>query len=158
MTELIVGNCMFRDRETQAGYESYIRRLKEQHGGEAPCPFCGIEADDPGVVLEEGSMYVIKNRFPYTIYDGQEVTDHLLLIPKRHVLNLGALAIREKDDYFALYAKLEDEGYSAVTRAPGANSRSIQGHVHTHQFKYGRLVSRQHFDRGGGLNDIGYVG
>lgn len=157
MAELIVGNCMFRDRETQSRYEAYISKLKEQYGEQPPCPFCGIESDDPAVVLEENSMYVIKNRFPYSTFDGQEVTEHLLLIPKRHIISLGGLALREKDDYFGLYAKLEDQGYSAMTRAPGANSRSIQGHVHTHQMKYGRLVSRQQFDRASGENAIDYA-
>ncbi|HET8690355.1 MAG TPA: hypothetical protein VFL81_02875 [Candidatus Saccharimonadales bacterium] len=156
MADLIVGNCMFRDRETQARYEAYRFELEKQYGEQPPCPFCDIEAGDPGVVLEEGSMYVIKNRFPYSIYDGQEVTDHLLLIPKRHIISLGGLALREKDDYFALYAKLEDEGYSAMTRAPGTNSRSVQGHVHTHQLRYGRLISRQQFDRFSGENTIDY--
>lgn len=143
----VIGTCLNRTLEVQAQYEAYIAEQRHRFGTHAPCPFDELSPEDENIMSEEATALALRNRFPYDVYDGQKVVDHLLVIPKRHVRALGELSLREKDDYWALLTKYEELGYSSMTRSPANYARSVLGHVHTHQFKYGSLLIAQHFDR-----------
>lgn len=143
----VIGTCLARTPEVQAQYEAYIAEQRELYGAYAPCPFDELSPGDENIVNEEVTALALRNRFPYDMYDGQKVEEHLLVIPKRHVRALGELSLREKDDYWALLTKYEEMGYSSMTRSPANYARSVRGHVHTHQFRYGPLLIAQYFDR-----------
>lgn len=98
------------------------------------CPFC----DDGGNVVEDvlGSMVVIRNRFPYAVWDSAHVEDHLMIVPSRHVLSLDEYTDAEGLDFFALVRRYEAAGYSIFSRSPQSVGRSVE-HVHTHLMKTG---------------------
>lgn len=154
----VIGTCLARTPETQAQYEAYIAEQRLLYGTHAPCPFETLNSDDESIMSEEATALALRNKFPYNVYDGQKVVEHLLVIPKRHVRALGELSLREKDDYWALLTKYEELGYSSMTRSPANHARSVRGHVHTHQFLYGPLLIAQHFDREQHINATRFAG
>lgn len=64
-------------------YDNYVRKLKI-------CPFCKIL--DSEKLEENKSFILILSRAPYT-------KDHLLLIPKRHVLKMENIKNKERLDF-----------------------------------------------------------
>jgi galactose-1-phosphate uridylyltransferase len=98
------------------------------------CPFCAL--DDRDIHVDGPSMRVMANRFPYSYWDGGNVVEHLLLVPKRHVLSLAELQDDEKLEAISLMAEYEADGYSVYWRNQTSSSRSIP-HQHTHLFKLG---------------------
>jgi ATP adenylyltransferase len=98
------------------------------------CPFCVL--DKRKVDAETATMRVVANRFPYQYWDSRNVTEHLLLTPKRHVLSLSELRDDEKVEAINLMAEYESNGYSVYWRSQTNDSRSVP-HQHTHLFKLG---------------------
>ena len=62
--------------------------------------------------------FLIKNRFPYSIWDGQIVVDHLMITPKEHTDNLSGTPDKGKIEYLDIIKKFEDKGYNIYARAP----------------------------------------
>lgn len=109
-------------------------RLYRQHRKDyidSECPFCLIKKLDAQYVEETKNLKVIRNHFPYSIWDGQGVVDHLMIVPKRHTDKLGSLSLEAAGEYISLVDKYELDGYNVYARAPGSNVKSIVHH-HTH--------------------------
>lgn len=98
------------------------------------CSFCALTQGDGQVVSESEHFWTAINLFAYDLWDDRNVDEHLMLLPKRHVMSLGNLTPAEQVDYMKQLAVYEDLGYSTYTRAPTNASRSIP-HLHTHLFK-----------------------
>lgn len=102
------------------------------------CPFCN-PADRE--IIDTGTYYtILRNIFPYSIWDGQEVQDHLMIVPKAHRETMTATtknAAKENSELFAFIAAYESKGYNIYTRAPGSAIRSVPHH-HTHLIKPGK--------------------
>lgn len=93
------------------------------------CGFCGATAEE--IVEVRGTMLVIVNLFPYAAWDGMQVTEHLMVVPARHLLSKAEFTEEEAADWWQVASEYEARGYSVYTRSPGNASRSV-AHLHTH--------------------------
>ena len=64
------------------------------------CPFCDLPKKE--IIEENDSAAVLLSRSPY-------VKDHLLVVPKKHVVNLSELDSGERDDLFRLVFFAQDK-------------------------------------------------
>lgn len=98
------------------------------------CSFCHLADCGEQIVMETNAFLVVRNLFPYSIWDGQRVADHLLVIPKVHTDTLSALAPNQAQELVAIISEYEKQGYNVYARAPGSHMKSIT-HQHTHLIK-----------------------
>lgn len=110
-------------------WDAYVQFMQSSDNS---CPFC--RTDTQTLVEATHSMQIIRNLFPYAVWDSRHVEDHLMVIPTRHVLSLDEYTDREAVEFFALVRRYEASGYSLYSRAPTNTSRSV-GHAHTHLIK-----------------------
>lgn len=100
------------------------------------CNFCAFSADDSQVLASHRHFWLVKNIFPYDIWDDNQVLDHLMIVPKRHIVGLGELTAAESKELFQIIGLYEGDGYSLYARAPQNIAKSIV-HQHTHLIKLG---------------------
>ena len=81
-------------------------------------------------------MVVIRNRFPYTLWDGSPVVDHLMIVPKRHIEAAGNFTYEEQQEWSSYALQYEADNYSVYARSAGNGAKSIV-HQHTHLIKVG---------------------
>lgn len=115
-----------RSRREELHYKDSLRQSR----GDG-CPFCAITTDTERVVESGRNFFVIHNIFPYSLWDGQYVIDHLMVVPKRHINSLSALKTREKAEYVDILGQYESNGYNIYARAPQSTTKSVP-HQHTH--------------------------
>lgn len=115
-----------RSRREEKNYSRYRKKLVS---GE--CQFCSIKDSDDQFVKASKSFKVIRNIFAYSIWDGQSVDDHLMIVPKRHVDSLAHLNESEAREYIKLVGQYEQAGYSSYSRHPSSTIKSVV-HQHTH--------------------------
>jgi diadenosine tetraphosphate (Ap4A) HIT family hydrolase len=97
------------------------------------CTLCN-ENNKPNVIKDNDTMLVLRNRVSYDIFEGRRVTDHLMIVPKRHVEKVGEFTDKEKLDFMSLAGEYEAQGYNVYARGMGNISRSVK-HQHTHLIK-----------------------
>jgi diadenosine tetraphosphate (Ap4A) HIT family hydrolase len=78
------------------------------------------------------------------MWDRSHVTDHIMVVPKRHIEGVAEFTIEEQQEYVAALASYERSGYAFYTRNPGAATKSIP-HLHTHAMQLGSLVTPLNF-------------
>lgn len=120
---------MYRTTKNQRIYDDHRARTKADG-----CPFCNMPPEKRKTIEESAHALVIQNIFPYEVWEGFKATEHLLLIPKRHVSSLNELNSGERTDIMNLYCKYEALGFNLYSRAPGSGART-HAHVHTHFIK-----------------------
>ncbi len=98
------------------------------------CVFCEVKKTDKRFVEETPHFFVIKNDFPYSLWDHQGVESHLMITPKMHTSNLSNLTNQQKIEYFDLIEKYESKGYNIFARSPYSIVKTIP-HQHTHLIK-----------------------
>jgi ATP adenylyltransferase len=86
-------------------------------------------------------MQVVANKFPYEFWDNRPVVEHLLLIPKRHVLSLDELTLEEKSQAIHLMSQYESKDYSVYWRSQNNQTRTVP-HQHTHLIKLQKKNTR----------------
>lgn len=119
-----------RGRKNQAIYRQHL-----QSSDASICYFCQTELElAPEILRSSRDFYVGVNSFGYDVWDGCTVSEHLMLIPKRHVASLAELTPAELQDYAEQLAQAESQGYSLYTRSPDNITKSIT-HLHTHLIK-----------------------
>ena len=113
---------------TSRQYKKYREKNKSS---KKPGVFCQLD-DVINVVHEETEKFqVINNLFPYDIWDGYAVKEHLLIIPKKHTKTIADFDSKGLQEYASLLAKYEAAGYSIYARSP-QNKRKTVSHEHTH--------------------------
>jgi diadenosine tetraphosphate (Ap4A) HIT family hydrolase len=118
-------------RKTVKEYAKFIAKDKQR----TICTFCNeLIGDRPNVITENDTMFIIPNRVSYDIFEGQRVTDHLMVIPKRHLETLSDFKDVEKLDQMNFLAEYEKKGYDVYARGVGNIARSVS-HQHTHLIK-----------------------
>jgi diadenosine tetraphosphate (Ap4A) HIT family hydrolase len=123
-----------RSRKEERIYKRYLADVPK-----STCQFCAID-DASDQILELGhSFRVIHNIFGYSIWDGLDVKDHLMVVPRRHADRLSALSNKEAIELVKLLAKYEELGYNVYSRTPGSSVKSI-AHMHIHLIKTGSKV------------------
>lgn len=107
----------------------YARYLAERP--DTGCVFCVLDSDDPSFVAEHAGFWIIKNLFPYALWDDRPVTEHLMIVPKRHIISLAEFDADERYEYMDLIGDYEQRGYSIYSRTDLSPTRSVP-HQHTH--------------------------
>jgi diadenosine tetraphosphate (Ap4A) HIT family hydrolase len=130
---------MLHYRKTSKKYSKLNKNDKSLSG----CTFCK-EIGGPRIVKENNTMFVIANRVSYDMFEGRRVTDHYMVIPKRHVESLKDFTEQEKLDHMTLLGEYEDKGYNVYARALTSISRTAK-HQHTHMIKLLNKHSRMVF-------------
>lgn len=97
------------------------------------CPFC-LPETLARAVYEGKHIYIVPNLTSYDLWEAQDVEDHLLIIPRRHVQSLSELDEKERLAVMDAAASHEAKGYSIYARGKGFINRSVQ-HQHTHLIK-----------------------
>lgn len=122
----MLAGITWRSRKDQRTYD-----LKLQSATTDECYFCAANHVSVSTVAATKHFIISRNTFPYKVWDGCGVIDHLILSPRRHINALSELSTDEQVDYMAQLARYEAKGYSVYTRSPTNRSRSI-AHQHTH--------------------------
>jgi diadenosine tetraphosphate (Ap4A) HIT family hydrolase len=68
------------------------------------------------------------------MFEGRKVTDHVMVIPKRHHEDIQSFNDQEKIDAMAIIGDYEARGYNLYARGVGSPTRSVK-HQHTHLIK-----------------------
>lgn len=99
------------------------------------CPFCTIKENEPREIHEETTyFYRVENIFGYDVWDGYAVSDHQMIVPKRHITSFSDMNDDEKSEYLSLVLEGEKEGYCVYTRGVNGPSKSV-AHAHSHLIK-----------------------
>lgn len=107
----------------------------------AECTFCDF-SNLPNEIIEESNLFwVVENLFKYDFWDSCGVEEHLMIVPKRHVIGISEFNKKEQDEYFKVVSKYENHGYSLYARAPSDITKSVL-HQHSHFIKLDRKPKR----------------
>jgi hypothetical protein len=119
-----------RKRKSEKAYKKYVAAK------EAGCDFCDITPESHQFKQEHTYFWIIENIFGYDMWDGVDVLDHLLCVPKRHVDGMHHFTEAEAKEYFTIMASYEENAYSVYARAPQNIVKSVP-HQHTHFIRIG---------------------
>lgn len=120
----------YRSRAEIMEWRREMRRLRKENK-HTTCVFCAVDPSEERFVRQTRHFFVIKNIFPYSQWDGHDVTDHLLIVPKIHTDRLSSLDAEAAEEYLNLVGEYEVQGYNFYGRAPHSKRKSIE-HQHTH--------------------------
>jgi galactose-1-phosphate uridylyltransferase len=109
-----------RSRKHAKQYKKYQQSLKDVDD----CAFCILDMEDPQYISETIHFKVIRNRFPYILWDAQRVVEHLMLVPRQHTDTLKTLSPGESKEYVELISDFENRGYNIYARSPRSSSKS----------------------------------
>lgn len=119
----------YHNRKTK---RRYVKLAKKPSG---VCDFCHPITHANNIITETTHAFVIENRVHYDQWELSRVIDHLLVIPKRHVLHLSELNAEERADIMDIIADYEgNKHYEIYARSPVSVTRSVP-HQHTHLIK-----------------------
>lgn len=124
---------MYRKPETVKAYKAYKQSLPK----DLVCDFCDEKYIE--TLKDYGSFRVVRNRFPYAMWDNHLVDDHLMLIPKRHVHDLKEFTAEERNDFMNAMIEFDERGYCIWLRDQTAKGRSVS-HQHTHFIKTSKTI------------------
>ena len=129
---------MYRTRKHTKKYSPQKNR-KQLKTGDKKCPFCSLPEEQ---IVENGkTMMVIENLFPYQFWDFMKVTEHLMIVPKRHIESRGKLDQTERDELISTMADYQYRGYNMYGREQGNVIKSVP-HQHTHLIKCDSKTAR----------------
>jgi len=119
-----------RSRKQVKQYDRYRKKV-----GGAACEFCQLDIDKHSQVLRTTpSFKLIRNIFPYSVWDSQQVVDHLMIVPKQHTDTLKHLSDEQAAEFVQLISEYEEQGYNVYARAPKSSIKTVE-HQHTHLIK-----------------------
>lgn len=116
-----------RSSKEEREYKKYLRGRDP-----AICIFC--EGLGEARLITTSNFKVIKARFAYSIWDGQWVYDHLMVIPLQHTDTIAHFSEKIVVEYHKLLGEYEQQGYNVYARAPTSKIKSVP-HQHTHLIK-----------------------
>ena len=123
-------------------YRKTIKKYRARQRS-AGCPFCD-QATIAEDVHETNLVYVVPNLTQYDLWELHDVTDHLLVIPKRHVKSLSELTDAERLAIMNIIARYEAQGYNVYARGVNFVKKSVE-HQHTHLIKVSNKKPRMSF-------------
>lgn len=97
------------------------------------CPFCAVSTKER-TIRETKYSYIVENLTSYDLWENLDVTDHLLLIPKKHVRSLTELSSVESLDIMKLISEYQSNNYNIYARAVDGIMGTVE-HQHTHLIK-----------------------
>ncbi len=111
--------------------KAYVKYRKSLQLRGMPCPLC-VDVSDREIVQSHPLFSVIKNDFPYYFFESVRVRSHLMLVPRRYIVDFPELTDDEASEYMEILREYSAQGYSSLTRSESSAQRSIQAHLHTH--------------------------
>lgn len=129
----------FRTRKAELSYKKFRKANPV-----ADCNFCAFHADDRQTVREAEYFWIAKNIFAYSLWEGLDVQEHLMVVPKKHRDSLHHFTPAELREYSELVAEYDERGYSTYTRSSLNVSKSV-AHQHTHLLKLGQRHTKATF-------------
>lgn len=124
---------MYRLAKKELLYRKSLKNEKE-------CYFCNPESK---VILEKtDNFYIMKNNFPYDIWDYNKVSRHLLLVSKKHFINLDEFSKNLLIEYVKILQKYSKMDYDIFIRASNSSTKT-QSHFHTHFIKVSGKIIRK---------------
>lgn len=120
------GRDMFRYRKAAKKYKGHKDNV---------CPFC--QPLPEYLVRETPHCFVVKSMFPYELWEFRDVTEHLLVVPKRHVKSFADLNQTERYELMDIISEYEGQNYNIYARSSNSVQRTIPLHQHTHIIKTG---------------------
>lgn len=118
-----------RSRKEHKLYKRYLKTTDK-----SVCNFCAIQTGSDQLIEQTEYFKVLQNIFPYSIWDGLSVVDHLMITPIQHTDNLGGMQPDQKTEFVDLVARYEAHGYNIYARTPASKIKSV-AHQHTHLIK-----------------------
>jgi len=115
----------------------YITGDKTDASAENSCVFCvgsSTQQDEQRQILHRGELaFVVMNRFPYS-------NGHLLVVPYRHLADIGELSVDERAEMFelvclaqqALQEVMNPQGFNLGMNLGAAAGAGIAAHLHWH--------------------------
>lgn len=169
MTEIIdrprtLAPAIGRSEATQARYNEHW--LQKSLSGDTSCDLCRTAEEKPRAIkiggktleLVEKHIALVDNDYPYVVYDGYEVFEHRMVVPKSHHAELKDFFPEEYAGYMGAMAIIMQEYDLTFTRSPQNNGSSIKGHLHTHAMKLGRRVEELSYSKNDGINLVRFKG
>lgn len=143
----------------------YTNSLLKKSTG--PCVFCPDRINHQDIrnrFGKDGRFIVIAASSPYAHFDAQEVLDHTLIVPERHVESKHALTTSEREevDQYEYEKGLEAERrgwcFQSYVRSRSNFSKSVP-HLHYHGFVISpSIVDRFVFDlERGGVTELNFL-
>lgn len=120
---------MTRKPKNEAVYQAYKKTVKSDS-----CAFCKFNSKSPQQIKEFEHFRLVHNQFGYDIWEGCNVREQYMIVPKRHLLSMSEMNPAERTEYVDLVCAYESEGYSLYTRSPDNITKSVP-HLHTHLLK-----------------------
>ena len=117
-----------RSRKEEKEYKGYLKTKPNT------CPFCEIKTGSDQLIEETKHFKVVHNIFSYSLWDGQNVADHLMIVPKKHTASLADIPKDASAEFVQLLGSYEKKGYNIYARAPASVIKSVL-HQHTHLIK-----------------------
>lgn len=128
---------MFRSPQTIKAYHRHHANLPKN----VACEFCTFQNGHPQIIKDYGDLLVVRNKFPYKMWDNYFVNDQIMLIPKRHITSIAEFDSSEDQQFLTAVKDYESRDYCTYSRVPSAKSKSI-AHLHIHFIK----LSDKHVD------------
>lgn len=116
-----------RKRQNQKEYLKYL----QQHPKTKACVFCTIHSRPEEIVATFTFFYVAIAIAKYDMWDNLGVEEHLMIIPKRHLIGVDEFNPEESQQFFSIISEYEKEGFSLYQRAPTNMGKSVM-HQHSH--------------------------
>lgn len=113
-------------------YRKHVGKFREQKD-QPGCALC-----DPSqllIIKEYPHSILVHNRYPYDLWEGRDVMEHRMVLPKRHLAGFGEFTREEKHEILDLIAEHEAEGFDIYARSVHSTERSVRLHQHTHLIK-----------------------
>ena len=117
---------------TRSGKEERTYHKYQKGQDKTICPFC-VSKDEELVAMAK-HFKIIRNIFAYSLWDGQSVIDHLMIVPLKHVDSVAHFTEKMIPEYHKLLSKYESKGYNTYARTPVSKIKSVV-HQHTHLIK-----------------------
>lgn len=116
--------------------DTYINYLAQSDP--STCIFCHTQ--NLKIVKEYSSFFLVENQFPYTTFDFQQISRHLLLIPKIHVHQLSELDKDAQQEWLSIILAMQSDGFTVMSRSPKNLAASVP-HLHTHLFELNGCIA-----------------
>lgn len=102
----------------------------EEIAASGKCPFCAPNIENP-LVSETARWMIVENQFPY-----KNAKNHLLLIPRRHLVRLSHVAVEEWADFAVAIRKAHlatrcYDGFGLALRVGEVGGVTLH-HLHWH--------------------------
>lgn len=120
---------MLRSRKEKRTYDKY--RSRNRSGS---CAFCRLDKGSERVLDETKHFRIVRNIFGYSMWDSCRVTEHLMIVPKRHVGTIDEMSATAQQECVKLISRYEKKGYNVYARALGSSIKSVPHH-HIHCIK-----------------------